>query len=106
MFRLENFIRAISWETVAFVLTIRHEIKNTKKFIVCCGNNAKLGVDAVYLNHSRCRATIIYLPHLGLQGLNCTIKHDIHGNKLVKKSPGNTYKRLEVISEKFIDQIW
>ncbi|MDB8459197.1 uracil-DNA glycosylase family protein [Turicibacter sanguinis] len=90
---------------LANIQRLYHEIKNTKKFIVCCGNNAKLGVDAVYLNHSRCRATIIYLPHLGLQGLNCTIKHDIHGNKLVKKSPGNTYKRLKVISEKFIDQI-
>ncbi len=27
MLRLENFIRAISWETVAFVLTIRQDNK-------------------------------------------------------------------------------
>ena len=38
MFRLENFIRAISWETVAFVLTIRQrgivKIKNMNDRLV------------------------------------------------------------------------
>lgn len=50
-----------------------NEVKHTEKFIVCCGNNAKIAIDEVYKNYSGCKATVIYLQHLGLQGLNRTI---------------------------------
>lgn len=81
------------------------EIKNTKKLIICFGNNAMLGVNGVLDKYRDINAELIYVKHIGMQGINSTISKDINGNKIIPKNPNNTKKRLEVIAMKIKEQI-
>ena len=81
------------------------EIKNTKKLIICFGDNAKLGVNKVLDKYGDINAEPIYVKHIGMQGINSTISIDINGNKIMPKNPNNTKKRLEVIGMKIKEQI-
>ncbi|MDA1987121.1 uracil-DNA glycosylase family protein [Bacillus anthracis] len=83
------------------------EIKHTRRFIICFGDNA---IKAVKKLESGLQAKIIETHHLSLRKLNRSINKDIHGKEIIAgktkiEQNANTHKRLQVICQKIKKQI-
>lgn len=92
------------------------ELEDTRKFVIFCGDRAHAVADLVSLREGTKK---VYLPHLGMQGIN-QIGDDIHGisihsvanskiagDKRSAKIIGrvNTLRRLDVLAQRVYTQI-
>ena len=90
---------------------LANELNHITDFIICCGDKATAAVCALQYKeklHQDCQ--ILYVSHLGNQGLNKTIKESINGcriksSKNKKIQANNRILRLEVVAKKLIEQI-
>ncbi|SIT12475.1 hypothetical protein [Neptunomonas antarctica] len=63
------------------------EIENISKYIVACGENAKVSVSMLeYAGKLKEGVKIIYIKHLGSQAINLNVSTDIDGNEIVTYS--------------------
>ena len=90
---------------------LANELNQITDFIICCGDKAKAAVDKLQdqkILQQDCQ--ILYVAHLGNQGLNNTIKKSIHGSTLIKTGDEETQaqnklERLQVVAKDLIEQI-
>lgn len=108
-----NTSEIISEENIA---RLRSELIGVTELVVCCGDKAKISVDACGLSEN---VKVIFMKHLSIRGLK-SIKMDISGAEILPaeaiKSQGdrrtkrrirndNTSKRLDVICRSIANQI-
>lgn len=100
----------------ANIARLRSELVGVTELVVCCGDKAKIAVDACCLSEN---VKVVFIKHLSTRGLN-SIKIDISGVEILPaksiKSQGdrrskrriqndNTSKRLDVVCKSITDQI-
>jgi len=78
---------------------IKDEIQNMN-YAIFFGKKAQSVLKSLNLTDIK----IISVEHTGVRGLN-SIRQDIYGSTIIKSKSGNTFKRIEVIAQKIIDQI-
>lgn len=98
------------------IARLRSELVGVTELIVCCGEKAKIAVDACCLSEN---VKVVFIKHLSTRGLN-SIKTDISGVEIPPaksiKSQGdrrskhliqndNTSKRLDVVCKSITKQI-
>lgn len=100
----------------ANIARLRAELVGVTELVVCCGDKAKIAVDACCLPKN---VKVVCIKHLSTRGLK-SIKNDINGAKILPaetiKSQGdrrskrriqndNTSKRLDVVCKSITEQI-
>lgn len=100
----------------ANIARLRTELVRVTELVVCCGDKARIAVDACDLSKN---VKVVFIKHLSTRGLN-SIKTDVNGEKIRSakelRSQGdkrsisciqsdNTSKRLDVVCKCIISQI-
>ena len=74
-------------------------------YVITFGRCSAIGAESIK-NDTECKnTTFVYSQHLSFMSLNSSIKTDINGKPIERGSADGTYRRIEVVAKKILDQI-